>query len=185
MVPFNVAYLGDGRFHKGVAGELWAEDGPKRVRLPSAIGPVARRASTVGRHAWRRLGQAAHQPQQCGQRLVRPDAARAAARARVSPRLRGLDARGAAPAEQGGHRPAQGRAAGAQAAPVGDRRAQLAVQQRCSCKAWKIDAKARSSMADDLAAGRKTEIDYHQRRVGRAWPSGSAPTRRSIAGSSS
>jgi 2-dehydropantoate 2-reductase len=27
-------------------------------------------------------------------------------------------------------------------------------------KQWKIDAKARSSMADDLAAGRKTEIDY-------------------------
>ena len=27
-------------------------------------------------------------------------------------------------------------------------------------KAWKIDAKARSSMADDLAAGRKTEVDY-------------------------
>jgi 2-dehydropantoate 2-reductase len=25
---------------------------------------------------------------------------------------------------------------------------------------WKIDAKARSSMADDLAQGRKTEIDY-------------------------
>jgi 2-dehydropantoate 2-reductase len=25
---------------------------------------------------------------------------------------------------------------------------------------WKIDAKARSSMADDLAAGRRTEIDY-------------------------
>jgi 2-dehydropantoate 2-reductase len=27
-------------------------------------------------------------------------------------------------------------------------------------KRWKIDAKARSSMADDLASGRKTEIDY-------------------------
>jgi len=27
-------------------------------------------------------------------------------------------------------------------------------------KAWKIDEKARSSMADDLAAGRKTEVDY-------------------------
>ena len=27
-------------------------------------------------------------------------------------------------------------------------------------KTWKIDAKARSSMADDLAAGRKTEVDY-------------------------
>src|SRR3954464_1031574 len=25
MVPYNVAYLGDGRFHKGVAGELYAE----------------------------------------------------------------------------------------------------------------------------------------------------------------
>jgi 2-dehydropantoate 2-reductase len=27
-------------------------------------------------------------------------------------------------------------------------------------KKWKVDAKARSSMADDLAAGRKTEIDF-------------------------
>jgi 2-dehydropantoate 2-reductase len=27
-------------------------------------------------------------------------------------------------------------------------------------KRWKIDDKARSSMADDLAAGRKTEIDF-------------------------
>src|SRR5262245_50317344 len=27
-------------------------------------------------------------------------------------------------------------------------------------KKWKIDARARSSMADDLAAGRKTEVDY-------------------------
>jgi 2-dehydropantoate 2-reductase len=27
-------------------------------------------------------------------------------------------------------------------------------------KKWKIDSRARSSMADDLAAGRKTEIDY-------------------------
>ena len=27
-------------------------------------------------------------------------------------------------------------------------------------KAWKIDAHARSSMADDLAAGRKTEVEH-------------------------
>ena len=33
MVPFNVAYLGDGHFHKGVAGDLWAEDRPQ---TPSA-----------------------------------------------------------------------------------------------------------------------------------------------------
>jgi 2-dehydropantoate 2-reductase len=31
---------------------------------------------------------------------------------------------------------------------------------RVFLKRWKIDARARSSMADDLAAGRKTEIDY-------------------------
>ncbi len=31
---------------------------------------------------------------------------------------------------------------------------------RVFLKKWKIDAKARSSMADDLAAGRKTEVDY-------------------------
>ena len=28
MVPFNVVYLGEGRFHKGVAGQLYAEDVP-------------------------------------------------------------------------------------------------------------------------------------------------------------
>jgi 2-dehydropantoate 2-reductase len=28
-------------------------------------------------------------------------------------------------------------------------------------KRWKIDAKARSTMADDIAAGRRTEVDYH------------------------
>jgi 2-dehydropantoate 2-reductase len=27
-------------------------------------------------------------------------------------------------------------------------------------KGWKIDGEARSSMADDLAAGRKTEVEY-------------------------
>jgi 2-dehydropantoate 2-reductase len=31
---------------------------------------------------------------------------------------------------------------------------------RVFIKRWKIDAKARSSMSDDLAQGRKTEVDY-------------------------
>jgi 2-dehydropantoate 2-reductase len=31
---------------------------------------------------------------------------------------------------------------------------------RVFIKSWKIDEKARSSMSDDLAQGRKTEVDY-------------------------
>jgi hypothetical protein len=38
MVPFNVAYLGEGRFHKGVAGDLWAEDRPEMRVLAERIG---------------------------------------------------------------------------------------------------------------------------------------------------
>jgi 2-dehydropantoate 2-reductase len=38
MVPYNVAYLGEGRFHKGVAGVLYAEGGPETRALANAIG---------------------------------------------------------------------------------------------------------------------------------------------------
>ncbi|HEV8407908.1 MAG TPA: 2-dehydropantoate 2-reductase N-terminal domain-containing protein, partial [Sphingomicrobium sp.] len=38
MVPYNVAYLGDGRFHKGVAGVLYAQDRPDTRGLAAAIG---------------------------------------------------------------------------------------------------------------------------------------------------
>ena len=38
MVPYNVAYLGDGRFHKGVAGDLHADDLPVTRELAKAIG---------------------------------------------------------------------------------------------------------------------------------------------------
>ena len=33
MVRFNVAYLGDGHFHKGVSGDLWVEDRPETRAL--------------------------------------------------------------------------------------------------------------------------------------------------------
>jgi 2-dehydropantoate 2-reductase len=38
MVPYNVAYLGHGRFHKGVAGDLYAEDRPEMRTLAQRIG---------------------------------------------------------------------------------------------------------------------------------------------------
>ena len=44
MVPFNVAYLGDGHFHKGVAGDLVAED--RRARR----GHWPSRSRTAQRH---------------------------------------------------------------------------------------------------------------------------------------
>src|SRR5439155_16425909 len=54
MVPYNVAYIGDGRFHKGVAGDLFVErldltrnlaeaigDGPAALRLSDDMLPLA------------------------------------------------------------------------------------------------------------------------------------------------
>ena len=38
MVPYNVAHLGEGRFHKGVAGHLYAEDAPVTRMLAERIG---------------------------------------------------------------------------------------------------------------------------------------------------
>ena len=44
--------------------------------------------------------------------------------------------------------------------PLGHRLTRLAVQQRLPQSAGRSTRRARSSMADDLAAGRKTEVDY-------------------------
>ena len=38
MVPYNVAYLGKGRFHKGVAGDLYASSAPATRALADAVG---------------------------------------------------------------------------------------------------------------------------------------------------
>src|SRR5207237_3318878 len=48
MVPFNVAHLGEGRFHKGVAGNLYVEDRPETRELAAAIGggPASLKLST-------------------------------------------------------------------------------------------------------------------------------------------
>src|SRR5690348_3515030 len=48
VVPYNVAYLGNGRFHKGVAGELYAERRAQVEDLVEAVagGPAAIKIST-------------------------------------------------------------------------------------------------------------------------------------------
>ena len=159
MVPFNVAYLGDGRFHKGVAGQLYAEDRTETREFAEQVGggPAALRLSDDMRGlAWGKLlinlNNAVNalsgrplldQLQQRGYRRV------VAASQREGLRL--LKRAGITPMKVGA---------------VGPRLLPAVIGSpdwlfnNAFLKGWKIDARARSSMADDLAAGRKTEVDY-------------------------
>ena len=159
MVPYNVAYLGDGRFHKGVAGDLFADDRPQTRALAEAIGssPAALRTSNdmLG-IAWGKLlinlnnAVSALSGRTLLEELRERDYRRVFA-ASMREGLRLLDQGGIAPAKVGA---------------VGPRLLPWVIGspdwlfRNLFMKAWKIDAKARSSMADDLAAGRKTEVDY-------------------------
>lgn len=159
MIPYNVAYLGGGRFHKGVAGKLFAEDRPETRRLAQAIGdgPAALSLSRdmlglawgkllinlnnavnalSGRTLLEELSEHDYRrvvaaSQREGLRLLR--------RARIKPKKVGAVAPSLLPLVIG--------------SPDW-------LFNKLFLKAWKIDERARSSMADDLASGRKTEIDY-------------------------
>ena len=159
MVPYNVAFLGDGRFHKGVAGVLHADDRPETRALASAIGqsPAALNVSDdmLG-IAWGKL-------------LINLNNAVNALSGRpLIEQLLNRDYRRVVAASQrealsllrrAGIKPAKVGAVGPSLLPnvIGS---PDWLFRNIFMKAWKIDEKARSSMADDLAAGRKTEVDY-------------------------
>ena len=159
MVPYNVAYLGDGRFHKGVAGILYAEDRPETRALSAAIGqsPAALNLSSD------MLGVA------WGKLLINlNNAVNALSGRTLVEQLRERDYRRVVAASQreglrllakAGIEPAKVGAVGPALLPsvIGS---PDWLFRNLFMKAWKIDAKARSSMADDLAAGRRTEVDY-------------------------
>ena len=159
MVPYNVAYLGGGRFHKGVAGDLYAERRPETRTMAQRIGggPAALKLSDD------MLGLA------WGKLLINLNNAVNALSGRpLLEQLRERDYRRVVAASQreglrllsrADIRPAKIGAVGPKLLPV-VLGAPDWLFNNIFLKAWKIDAKARSSMADDLAAGRKTEVDY-------------------------
>ena len=159
MVPYNVAYLGNGRFHKGVAGDLYAEQRAGVRRLADAVkgGPAEVKLSDdmLGL-AWGKLlinlnnAVNALSGRTLQDELKRHDYRRVFA-ASMREGLELLERADIEPATVG---------------PISPKVLPRIVNSpdwlfnNLFLKRWKIDAKARSSMADDLAAGRKTEIDF-------------------------
>ncbi|HEY1606044.1 MAG TPA: 2-dehydropantoate 2-reductase [Allosphingosinicella sp.] len=159
MVPFNIAYLGHGRFHKGVAGELVAEDLPVTRALAEWIGDggpaTLKLANDMPNVAWGKLLINLNNAVNAlsGRTLLeqlRERNYRRVVAASIVEALEMLEAAGIEPAKIGPVPP--------KLLPhvIGAPNAIFAL----FLKAQKIDANARSSMADDLAAARPTEIDY-------------------------
>ena len=159
MVPYNVAYLGNGRFHKGVAGDLYVERRAYVQDLVEAVGsgPAALKISTD------MLGLA------WGKLLINlNNAVNALSGKTLRDELRRRDYRRvfAASMREGLELLERAEIEPATVGPISPKVLPRIVDSpdwifnTIFLRRWRIDAKARSSMADDLAAGRKTEIDY-------------------------
>jgi 2-dehydropantoate 2-reductase len=176
MVPFNIAYLRHGRFHKGVAGELAVEDMPAARALAEAAGrgpAQLRLEGDMPALAWGKLLINLNNAVNAlsGRTLLDQLKERDYRRVVAASIVEALDVL---------------EAAGIQPAPVGPVPPRLLphaigapnlVFNNLFLKIQKIDAHARSSMADDLRAGRTTEIDFLNaevvtlgRKVGRPTP---------------
>lgn len=160
MVPYNCAYLGKGRFHKGVAGApLYAEDRPRMRELAERIGKGPAELKLSGDMlgiAWGKLLINLNNAVNAlsGRPLlaeIRERDYRRVFGAAMREGLRILDRAGITPAKVG---------------DVAPRFMPAVIDSpdwlfnRLFIKRWKIDAKARSSMSDDLTHGRTTEVDY-------------------------
>jgi 2-dehydropantoate 2-reductase len=159
MVPYNIAYLGHGRFHKGVAGDLMAEDVPALRALSEAIGtgPAQLKLSdNMPAIAWGKLLINLNNAVNAlsGRLLLDQLRERDYRRVVAASILEALDLLSAAGIEP------------AQIGPVPPRLLPHVIGSpnllfnTIFLKIQKIDSKARSSMADDIAAGRPTEIDH-------------------------
>ena len=159
MVPYNFAYLGNGRFHKGVAGDLYAERRASIGPLADAIGgsrAALKLSDDMLGLAWGKL-------------LINlNNAVNALSGRTLQEELKQRDYRRvfAASIEEGLELLKRAELKPATVGPISLQMLPRIIKSpnwlfnRFFLKRWKIDSKARSSMADDLAAGRTTEIDY-------------------------
>jgi 2-dehydropantoate 2-reductase len=159
LVVYNVAYLGGGHFHKGVAGDLYADDWPKTRQLAQAVGDSPARLK-LSRDmlglAWGKLLINLNNAVNAlsGRTLIEEFTERDYRRVVAACQREALRLLGRA-----GIRPAKVGAVGPHLLPMVIGSPDW-LFNNVFLKAWKIDEMARSSMADDLAEGRKTEVEY-------------------------
>jgi 2-dehydropantoate 2-reductase len=159
MVPFNIASLGQGRWHKGTSGDLMAgeTEATRRLAAQMSKGPARLQlAADMKSVAWGKL-------------LINlNNAVNALSRRTLLEQLSERDYRRVVAASIVEALELLGQA-GIEASPIGPIPPKLLphaiaapnfIFKNLLLRVQKIDARARSSMADDLAAGRETEIDF-------------------------
>ncbi|WP_458232662.1 2-dehydropantoate 2-reductase [Roseateles sp. P5_E8] len=161
MVPFNIAELSAGHYHRGTAGALAAEGGAADVALAAWQTALARVGMPLKLHAdlapvqWGKLLLNLNNPVNAlsGRPLREELLERGYRRVLAALQQEALDLLDAA------QRPV------AQLTPLPPRRLLMMLRlptplfRLAAARMLRIDAQARSSMADDLSAGRTTEID--------------------------
>lgn len=159
IVPFNLTYNGEGRWHKGVSGTLMAGDRPVTRALAGRIvsGPARLRlAGDMAAVAWGKLLLNLNNAVNAlsGKTLIEELSQRDYRRVVAASIIEALDLLKAAGIEP------------AQSGPIPPKLLPHAIGapdiifRNLLLKVQKIDGKARTSMLDDLEAGRPTEIDY-------------------------
>jgi len=158
MVPYNIAELGPGAFHRGTVGRLAAKDDPVLRRW---VAVFERAGVPIDLHAdllpvqWGKLLMNLNNPVNAlsglplREELLQRDYRRCLA-ALMDEALAALD--------KACIEPAQLAAVPAHKLP-GILRLPSPLFRLVAARMLRIDAKARSSMADDLSLGRRTEID--------------------------